>query len=252
MSTRQKLMDQYEDALFSVIMNEIMIEEGKELREENARLKADPRFSVPEETNQRCLKAISHAFGKRKHARAARTVWHVFQRVSVAVFAAVLLFTGVYAAFPPVRDAALNLLVEVSGEATHLHFGEDDVQGDAAVETAEGGIYEFSELPDGFVLTDSGGDRQAYWRTYTSESGATVELEVMTNSYDKIHRFDTESMENAENIEVNGNSGILAVKDGWIHAILTDEKHQIFIDITCHELSREELLNILFGLAYKE
>ena len=251
MSTRQRLMEQYEDALFAVIMNDIMAEEGKELLKESACLKANPGFTVPEETTRRCLNAIARDFGKQKRAHAAHTAWRVFQRVAVAAFVAMLLFTGVCAAFPSVRNAALNLLIGVSDVYTDMRFGEE-VQVDAPVEAAEAGIYEFGVLPDGFVLTDSGGDSQSYWRTYSNESSARIKLDVMNSSVDMIHRFDTESMDNAENIEVNGNSGLLAVKDELIIATLADEGHHIFIDITCQGLSQEELLNILSDLVYTE
>ncbi len=252
MNTRQILMEQYEDALFAVIMNEIMIEEGKELLEESARLKADPSFTVPEEADQRCLKAIARAFGKQKRAHATRTAWRVFQRVSVAAFVAMLLFTGVYAAFPSVRAATLNLLIEVSDVATIMRFEEDDTQTNVPDESAEARIYEIGELPDDFVLIESGDDRHSYWRTYSNGSGAIITLDVINNSDDTAHRFDTEYMDNVESIEINGISGQLAIKDECIRATLADKDNQVFIDIECDGLSREELLNILSDLVYKE
>ena len=110
MKSRKDLMEQYEDAMFSVMMDEIMSEEGRELLKENERLKADPDFVIPEEVDRRSLKTIARYFSKQKRTRAAHAVWRVFQRISVAAFTAMLLFTGIYAVSPEVRTVTLNLL----------------------------------------------------------------------------------------------------------------------------------------------
>lgn len=252
MNTRQTLMEQYEDALFAVIMNEIMLEEGRELLEESARLKADPSFAVPGQTDRRCLKTIARAFGKRKRAHAARTAWRVFQKVSVAAFAAMLLFTGVYAAFPSVRAATLNLLIEVSDVATVMRFREDEVQENLPDGTAEARIYELGELPDGFVLTDAGDSGLSYWRIYSNNSGAKIMLDVMDGSGNMAYKFDTEDVYSIEDIEVNGATGMMVEKDNQIITALADNEHKIFINITCYGLSKEDAINVVFGLTFTE
>lgn len=47
MTKHEKLQEQYEDALFALLMEEFAAEEGKSALEENERLKCDPAFDVP-------------------------------------------------------------------------------------------------------------------------------------------------------------------------------------------------------------
>ena len=50
MTRREKLQEQYEDALFALLMDDLAVEEGKKAYEENERLKADSSFEVPSES----------------------------------------------------------------------------------------------------------------------------------------------------------------------------------------------------------
>ncbi len=249
MKSRKDLMEQYEDAMFSVMMDEIMSEEGRELLKENERLKADPDFVIPEEVDRRSLKTIARYFSKQKRTRAAHAVWRVFQRISVAAFTAMLLFTGIYAVSPEVRSVTLNLLIEVSDVATSMSFEE----GNIAMSTSgkEDLLpYEFAEVPEGFTLTETGGDRFSGWKTYMGENDAKIMLEVTNGSENMLHQFDTENADNVEDIELDGHGGLLVEKGERIRAVLIDEENQIFVDIICDGVSMEEALNVIFSVTY--
>ena len=49
MTRRENLRDQYEDALFALLMDDLAWQEGERLLELNERLKNDPDADVPEE-----------------------------------------------------------------------------------------------------------------------------------------------------------------------------------------------------------
>ena len=73
MTKREKLLEQYEDALFSLLMDEFAESEGKAALEENARLKADPILW--------CLKNCSSVAEERYRIilqREALSVWGIF------------------------------------------------------------------------------------------------------------------------------------------------------------------------------
>lgn len=246
MKSHDYVMEQYEDALFAVIMDEITAKEGEELLRENESLKRDPGFAVPEQTDRQCHKTIAQAFRKQKRARAAHAAWRVLQRVAVAVFAGLVLFLGAYAAFPQVRNATLNLLVEVSDVATSMRFGE------SSVPATEGVLlpYEFGELPDGFTLAEAGNDGVKYWKIYTNDNAAEIILNVVDGSDNTWHKFDTEDTDNTESIEVNGNVGFLVEKNSGISATIADKEHLIIVDILFQGLSREDALNVISNLVY--
>ena len=57
--TRQELLvEQYEDALFALIMDKVAEVEGQKAIEENQRLKASGEVAIPEELNRRCKQTI--------------------------------------------------------------------------------------------------------------------------------------------------------------------------------------------------
>ena len=249
MKSRKDLMEQYEDAIFAVMMDKIMTEEGAELLRENERLKADPDFVIPEEVDRRSLKTISRCFAREKRTRAVHVAWRVFQRVSVAAFTAMLLFTGIYAASPEVRTATLNLLIEVSDVATSMSFEEGSMV-KATSDMEDLLPYEFTELPEGFTLDETGGDRFSCWKRYIGENDAIIILEVINGSESIVHQFDTEDADIVEDIEINGHVGLLMEKNDWINATIADTENQIFIDISCCGLSREDALNFISSLTY--
>ena len=54
MTRREMLMEQYEDALFALIMDEVAEVEGQKAIEENQRLKESGELVIPKEVSQRC------------------------------------------------------------------------------------------------------------------------------------------------------------------------------------------------------
>ena len=74
MTRREKLQEQYEDALFALLMDDLAVEEGKKAYEENERLKADSSFEVPSESRKRCVETIARCCRK-KQSQIAITSW---------------------------------------------------------------------------------------------------------------------------------------------------------------------------------
>ena len=66
MTKREQLIEQYEDALFALLMDSVAEEEGKKAIELNERLKADPEAEVPAEVRRRCEKLIRHEFNRKE------------------------------------------------------------------------------------------------------------------------------------------------------------------------------------------
>lgn len=74
MKSREQLQEEYEDALFALMMNYVTEAEGKRLRAENEALKQDPTAQVPEHLDQRCLQTIQRAFLRKKIFAAIRII----------------------------------------------------------------------------------------------------------------------------------------------------------------------------------
>ena len=59
MTRRERLLEQYEDAFFALMMEDVMVREGARLESWNRRLLEDPAAAVPESLDRRCLQAIA-------------------------------------------------------------------------------------------------------------------------------------------------------------------------------------------------
>ena len=98
MTKREQLIEQYEDALFALLMDSVAEEEGKKAIELNERLKADPEAEVPAEVRRRCEKLIRQEFNRKKARNLGRMTWKMVQRISVAVMLLLVLLTTAMAA----------------------------------------------------------------------------------------------------------------------------------------------------------
>lgn len=85
MKTREQLQEEYEDALFALLMYDVAELEGRHAEEENERLLNDPNARVPEDLDRKCLQLINRHFMKKK-------VLRIIKRVIVLV--AILLLAG--------------------------------------------------------------------------------------------------------------------------------------------------------------
>lgn len=85
MKTREQLQEEYEDALFALLMYDVAELEGRCTEEENERLLNDPNARVPEALDRKCLQLINRHFMKKKILRIIK--WSI-------ILAAVLLLAG--------------------------------------------------------------------------------------------------------------------------------------------------------------
>lgn len=125
MTRKEQLREQYEDALFALLMDEVAASEGNRALEENERLKRDPDAAVPEETQQKCLQFIEQQFRARSGRSARRTAFQIFRNVSMVALLAALLFTAACAMSPVLRQKTLNFMMETfSDHAVFSLYGD--------------------------------------------------------------------------------------------------------------------------------
>ena len=120
MTKRERLLEEYEDSLFALIMDEFAEEEGKRLLEENERLKQDSNASIPIETNKRCLRTITKAFSRKRNQEIRTIFSKAFKNVAVFVLVFITIYGTAYAAFSEVRVQTLNFLIATSDVSTRL------------------------------------------------------------------------------------------------------------------------------------
>jgi hypothetical protein len=64
MTRREALWENYEDAFWTLFMDVVAEEEGKQLLQELEQMKSDPRYAVPKEIDDHVYALINEWFGK--------------------------------------------------------------------------------------------------------------------------------------------------------------------------------------------
>ena len=97
MHEQEKLYEQYEDAVFALLMDKVAEENGKKLLQQNEELLADPDAAVPETLSKRCLRTIEKAYRKSQWKAAAKKVTRVLNRVALWILVPLFLFGTAFA-----------------------------------------------------------------------------------------------------------------------------------------------------------
>ena len=72
MTRHEQLVENYENALFELLMEGVIEREGEQIEKENEQLKNGPGFSVPPELDKRCMASIKKACKKYKAGETKR------------------------------------------------------------------------------------------------------------------------------------------------------------------------------------
>lgn len=188
MTKQEMLYEQYNDALFRLLMHSVAQHQGQQYQEENQALKAQE--GGPSETaKRRCLRTISRQV-RRGHARAAaRTASRVLSKAAVVMLLVISCLTAAFAVSPVFRSDALRWAVATFGDHAEYRFNQ-----------TEGGVQyqgiEVGWLPEGYELVESQNTNGTISRRYIRPSGSVeqrVDIRVMNFDGEGVFKVDTEA-----------------------------------------------------------
>ena len=233
MTRREKLIDNYEDALFAVLMDKVAEEEGAKLREENQQLQNDPEAAVPEHVDAVARQTIRKAFAGQNRRSALHVARRVVNAVAMIVLICSALFVVAYAAFPEVQLRTLNLLIQSSDVASKFSL----VKENEVDEPDDGGLvlcgYSLPKL-GGFSVQGKDEDKHGGWIKYENAENATIRISISTS---KTKYIDTEDVDEAADFSINGHSGIVIEKDNRITLTWSEPEHGTYISLLCYNLN---------------
>ncbi len=215
MTDHDRLMEQYEDALFALLMEGVAEAEGEEALRLNEELNKDPNAEVPEAVRKRCEKTIRAAFAKKRHRTARRTVSRWLTKAAVVAALSGLLFTAAFALSEDVRVATLNILIEVMDDRTMITFeGDSSEHAENTSKIIPGLEYHYNIalewIPDGFKLED--GDFKengtSDYVIYSSPQDGMINVSVTPHSDGLVSSLNTEDCTKQE-VTVNGHPATL-------------------------------------------
>ena len=179
MTRHEQLVENYENALFELLMEDIIEYEGEKIEKECEQLRNAPEFSIPPEMDRRCLKTIARACQKKRYRQLGEKAYKALSTAAVIVLVVLVLFTSAYAAFPPVRTGVLNLLIEMSDFATTMRL-EDNISTDLMSGGEKSlGKYTYSGIPNEFTLMSSNETSVSSMNYYENSFGAYICISIL-------------------------------------------------------------------------
>lgn len=252
MTRREKLLDEYEDSLFALIMDEFAEEEGKRLLEENERLKQDPNANIPIDTNKRCLRTISKTFARKRHQEVRTIFSKALKNVAVFVLAIIIMYGTAYAAFSEVRVQTLNFLIAVSDVSTRLtRVSVGDSPNSISTDKKLLYGYRIPNLPDEFVLEDEEISRKSSWVQYIDENDGNVGIVFsVTLGNGTVLNIDSEDAASIQKVEIHGFDGLLIEKNDRIDVVWGDTDHDALISVFSNGMDRETVIFYAEAITY--
>lgn len=249
MTRHEQLVENYENALFELLMEDIIEYEGEKIEKECEQLRNAPEFSIPPEMDRRCLKTIARACQKKRYRQLGEKAYKALSTAAVIVLVVLMLFTSAYAAFPSVRTGVLNLLIEMSDFATTMRL-EDNISTDLMSGGKKSlGKYTYSGIPNEFTLMSSNETRKTSRDYYENGVGEYISISIAQGENSQL-KVNTENAVSVSEITVAGYSGLLIVREDVAILALADTDAGMFITLYSNCLGETGLLEIAKTLTY--
>lgn len=245
MTRRERLLENYEDALFSLLMDEVATSEGKKAIELNERLKNDPSAKVPEDVDRRCLQTIRRAFAVRRAREVGHFTVKALGKVAMAAGIAAMLFVGAFAASETLRVNTINYLIETFDDSVDFHFERNEADANASLPNIEVGW-----LPDGYVLQEqeSGNDELGIWYTYRSSSNGLIMINFYVGD-GTILSVDNDDAEISD-IEINGIKATLVLDNNQCQIIWSTSNDDKLLSIVGRNITTEDMIHVAENIQY--
>lgn len=239
MTRKERLREQYEDALFALIMEEAAEAEGQKALEENRRLRDSGELAIPDGLRQRCHRAIAKGFAGQELRRVGRGVSRVVTKVALVALVGMLLLTTVFAASEDFRVKTLNLALEIFEDHTEITLTPDESIIASSVDSVVPQLTA-GWVPDGFALVEEGENSAMAWKDFQNEEAGTQISITVFNLRTGRMSVDTEDAEMLP-VQINGADAF----------IINDTEDEI-IQIIWQEDAASEWLIYVVGMGVSE
>lgn len=238
MSSREQLIENYEDALFALMMDDIAQSEGERLLKENEALKNDAAAAVPPSLHKRCLQTICNALLRQKSGASVHCAGRLLVRLAAAVFVTAALFSAAFAASPGFRATTLNLLMNMNDEL--VEWAPADKKHIPSIVLTVDEMW----LPDGYTLAEETGDDFATTLLFRNKTGDSLYITRLQCNTDSIVQADKEDADEWIEVSVHGEPGIIVVKHGQTSLSWVDNHTGFYTSLVADKLSADQLLSI--------
>lgn len=238
MTQKEQLWENYEDAVFAILMDAVAEQEGEKGLQLMEELEHDPSAQVPEEVQKRAEKTIRKAFAAQSRRSARHVGFRMFQRIAVAVMIVILTAVCAFAAFPEMRANVLNMIEQTFSDHTDFNV----TSGDSDEYSSATFTIKPAWLPENFSLTDEGENNASVFSMY--ENGAGGVLFISENkATDLSMAVDTENAEK-QDIKIQDYQAKLIEKDNWRCILFLVPEKNMLVYIDAENVPTEQLMKV--------
>lgn len=257
MLNRERLYEQYEEALLALLMDQAADADGEALLEQNRLLRADPAAAVPEETTKRCLEVLRRQSRKARRQKTARRFLRSAARMAAVLVSLLVLYAIAFAASETVRVHTLNFLIQELDVGTRFLFpGTESAEKTADLAAWVRSIAE-ENVPSDFALAAS--EENQFISIYYFENAEDGQITVKYVNLEDVSGSITIDTENAEVTRqvIAGQDVMIVYKDYAPGSAQPDtmyqivwicEEQQAWLAVEGSNVSLEEVMPVAEGL----
>ena len=238
MTIREEKIERYEEALFTLWADEVAVREGRDLERENAALRLDANFRVPEEVVRRGRELISRKLAARTARSVGHHAWRLVHAAALVCLFGMLAFSAAFAASPTFRANTLNLVIETFDEGTRFKFAASNSSN-----------FSIDWIPDGFELDAHDSDSYKTWYEFKRNSDNAFIFICKTMDPNVILSIDTENG-TTKSILINDYSAFISSTEHDTQLLITLEEEKAFIQIISDNLTQSDLIQIAENLKF--
>ena len=237
---KQKLLEQYDDAAFALLMDEYAEEEGARLMAEFEAAQAAGQVpQMPQELDEQCRRMIRRDRAKKRGIRAARSFRKVAVKAAVAVLVFIGLMTTVVMSVDAFRIPVLNFFVEYFDTFASISTEDHPEAINTDPLIALEGL-----IPMDYIQTLHSVNTNFVCTMYENADGEKISLDIFSSGASM--NIDTENAEYTE-IFLGDYKALLIEKYGY-QIVWTDDVGITYV-FYASNLSKKEVIEICSSLA---
>lgn len=237
---KQKLLEQYDDAAFALLMDEYAETEGARLMAEFEAAQAAGQVpEMPAELDEQCRRMIRRDRAKKRGKQAARSFRKVAVKAAVAVLVFIGLMTTVVMSVDALRVPVLNFFVEYFDT-----FASISTEDHPEANNTDPLIALVDLIPMDYVQTFHSVNANSVCTAYENADGETICMDIFSSGASM--NIDTEDAECTE-VFLGDYKALLIEKYGY-QIVWTDDAGITYI-FYASNLSKKEVIEICASIA---
>ena len=214
MTGREKALENYEQALFTLLLSEVAECEGDRLLEEQSQL-SDEDVPIGEDAYERCRQVITKHQRQEKRRRAGRRAGRGLAKAAIAALVAVLLFTTALATIEPFRIKTFNLMIDLFDD--RMTFSVAEKEKGKFTQPTPAPVLAANWIPAGFTLDHEGATMMTVWVQYMNAEEDIISVLAAELTSGNMS-FDSEDAK-LSTISIHGTEAQLIEKAGTVQVI---------------------------------